>query len=143
VATSTPTIATDPRGASDQRGFTLVEILVAFTIATLILLPLLRGFSGALDSAADSEAYEQAVAVGESALATMGIDAPLADGQTFARQDGRFRIAGEVHRYPTGGASSYVVPYDLSVIVTWGEGRRARRIALQTLRLGAELQVGQ
>jgi prepilin-type N-terminal cleavage/methylation domain-containing protein len=123
---------------SRERGFTLVEILVALTIAALVLLPLLRGFSAALDGAADSEAYEQAVVVAESALETMGTTVPLADGQDFERQDGRFRIAAAIRRHDVGDATGYVVPYELSVVVSWGDGRRSRRVALQTLRLGAQ-----
>jgi general secretion pathway protein I len=128
-----------PEAASPrERGFTLIEVLVAVAIAALVLLPLLHGFSKALDGAADSEAYEEAVAIAQSALATLGTRAPLAEDRGFTRQDGRFTVAASVHRYPLGDASTYVVPYELSVAVSWGEGRKQRSVTLQTLRLGAQ-----
>jgi general secretion pathway protein I len=128
-----------PEAASPrERGFTLIEVLVAVAIAALVLLPLLHGFSKALDGAADSEAYEEAVAIAQSELAMLGTGAPLAEEKGFTREDGRFTIAASVHRYPLGDASAYVVPYELSVAVSWGEGRRHRSVTLQTLRLGPQ-----
>ena len=124
--------------AQRERGFTLVEILVAFTIAAIMLLPLLRSFSGALSSAANSEAYEQADTIAESALATLGASVPLVDGNGFERQEGRFTVTATMHRYAIGDGSGYVIPYDLSVTVGWGEGRQARRIVLHTLRIGPQ-----
>jgi prepilin-type N-terminal cleavage/methylation domain-containing protein len=130
---------TRPRCPDDsEQGFTLVEILVASTVAAIMLIGLLRGFSSGAESAASSAAYEEAVAIAESTLELLGTETPLVDGRGFERRQGRFTVIAAIRRYPLAESSTYVVPYDLSVTVGWGDGAHRRSIALRTLRLGPQ-----
>ena len=58
-----------------SRGYTLVEVLVAFMIMALALTVLLRIFASGVRNVSVSSEYAQAVLIGESRLATAGIDA--------------------------------------------------------------------
>src|SRR5713101_6920446 len=60
-----PQLPADNRSSA---GFTLIEILVAFTVATLLLGALYQVFSAGLRSSASAEHYADAVLLAESGL---------------------------------------------------------------------------
>jgi general secretion pathway protein I len=121
-----------------ESGFTLIELLVAFTIATILLAVLLRGFSDGFGGSARSLVRNEAAIIAESALDTMGVAVPLVDGEQQDRQEGRFRVLTSVRRYDEVPVSNQLyVPYELTVTVSWLEGRRKQSLALRTLRIWA------
>ncbi len=128
-----------PRSA-DARGFTLIEVLVAFTIAALLLLPLLRSFSTGIASAARTDSYTEATLIAESTLESMGPGVPLVDGNQVDQQEGQYHVSASVHRYQTDTTPQnqllVAVPYEIVVTVSWPEAARQRSIALRTLRIG-------
>ncbi|HYC15533.1 MAG TPA: type II secretion system protein [Stellaceae bacterium] len=118
-------------------GFTLLEVLVAFSIAALMLVALLRAFGDGLASAAESESQATAVLLAESALDAAGAE-PLRDGAERQWSDGKFLIATAVRLYPADASSAAPrAPYDIAVTVRWREGGRERALALHSIRLGA------
>ena len=126
---------------AEESGFTLIEVLVATTIAALLLLPLLRGFSSGLAATTRSGGLTEATLIAQSTLESLGAQAPLDAARDIDRQEGRYHVAARVHRY-TGAdfandASLPVAPYEITVTVAWGEGAKAESVALRTLRLGA------
>jgi hypothetical protein len=113
-------------------------VLVALTLATVLLAVLLRGLGLGMTGSRRAERYVEATILAESTLDAMGAVAPLADGAVTDQRSGPFRVRAAVARYH-GGASSeggYVVPYELSVTVAWPEGRGERSTTLHTVRLG-------
>jgi len=131
--------AARPGARSSAAGFTLIEVLIAFTVAVILLLPMLRSFSQGLDSAARSDNVTEATLIAESTLEAAGANTHLVDGDA-AQNEGRYRIATAVHRY--GGESlapqpmiAAVIPYEIVVTVSWQEMARSRSVALRTLRL--------
>jgi general secretion pathway protein I len=67
------------RGAPRQRGFSLLEVLVAFVILSLVATALFRLFSGALVNASAADDYTHAVLVAESALTEAAAAVPLVE----------------------------------------------------------------
>jgi general secretion pathway protein I len=119
-----------------EGGFTLIEILVAFTIATLLLVVLLHSFSNGIVSSTRSETYNEALIIAESTLDSMGTQSPLKVGET-TEHAGRFDVRAAVQRAPeAAGEGQYVGPYELTVEVSWHDGARRQSIRLRTLRLG-------
>lgn len=124
----------------DERGFTLVEVLVAFAVASLLLVAILRALGLGLTDSARTDAYTSATMLAESALDTLGVVVPLKEGSAVTR-DGPFRIDASVARYrdPDGrdaGRRQYLVLYRVTAKVSWREGARDRSVVLSTLRLG-------
>ena len=74
-------------GPMRVRGFSLLEVLVAFVILSLVATALFRLFSGALQNVSAADDYSRAVLVAESALAAAAVDAPAprGDGVRLAR----------------------------------------------------------
>jgi general secretion pathway protein I len=121
-------------------GFTLIEVLVAFTIAAVLLLPLLRSFSAGVASVTRTDAFTAATLIAESTLETVGPGVALVDGGGLDQQEGRYHVSASVHRYQGDGfapqSQLVAVPYEVIVTVTWQEAARTRSVALRTLRLG-------
>lgn len=123
----------------DCRGFSLLEVLVAFVILALSLAVLMRIFSGGMRNIGAAEAYSRAVAIAESELATVGVDAPLAEGQ-HAGENGSFTWQTTVTRHagsaaPTEGTIGGIELYQVEVLVNWGQApAAARSVRFVTLR---------
>jgi len=122
-----------------SRGYTLVEVLVAFMIMALALTVLLRIFSNGVRSVAVSSDYAKAVLIGESRLATAGIDELLAPGETSGVDGKEFHWTRRVVDYqPAVNYSTYVKgtrAYHVTVTVTWPNGDKQRSIDLSTVKL--------
>jgi general secretion pathway protein I len=89
------------------RGFSLLEVLVAFVILSLVAVALFRLFSAALNNASAADDYSRAVLVAESALSTAAAAQPLREAaQSGTVDDGRIEWATRVEPYsPPGGES--------------------------------------
>jgi len=122
-----------------SRGYTLVEVLVAFMIMALALTVLLRIFASGVRNVSVSSQYAQAVLIGESRLATAGVDAMLAPGETSGVEGDDFHWTRRVVTYePAVDYSTYVKgtrAYHVTVTVTWPNGVRERSIDLSTVKL--------
>lgn len=86
------------RGRRD-RGFTLIEVLVAFTILTLSLTALLHSFSQSTRTSVIAARYAEATTVAENALAIAVAQSPIefgvADG--VAANGMRWRVEAAPH----------------------------------------------
>jgi general secretion pathway protein I len=71
-----------------SRGFSLLEVLVAFVILSLVATALFRLFSGALGNASAADEYSRAVLVAESVLAEAAATQPLREGTWQGVADG-------------------------------------------------------
>src|SRR5579864_192626 len=92
-------------------GFTLLEVIVAFAIAAILMVAMLRALTLGLDGSRRAEAMTRAAVLAESTLDSLGVAAPLRDGDETELRDGDFRIRAAVHRYaelsPNAGAGQY------------------------------------
>ncbi len=75
-----------------NRGFTLLEIVVAFTIAAVSVTALMKVFSNALNVTERAGGITQATLIAQSKLAQVGSAFPLEDGgQSGEEQSGAYR----------------------------------------------------
>lgn len=136
-----PAASRSMRARADRGGFTLIEVLVAFAIAALLLVALLRILTLSLGASERSEEVTRATILAQSTLDAVGVVAPLAEGDTAELVNGPFHIHAAVARYHGPGAegtAQYLVLYRVSATVSWREGRRQRAVSLSTLRLGPQ-----
>ena len=127
------------RANQHQRGFSLIEILVAFMILAMSLTVIYRIFSGGLRNVALSEDYARAVLVAESQLAAIGISEPLERGVSSGEWGERFRWQRVVEQYqPWQQNRELVTPllaYRVTVNVDWEHAGRSRQVSLSSVRL--------
>ncbi|MDO9106247.1 MAG: type II secretion system protein [Methylovulum sp.] len=129
---------------NQQRGFSLLEILIAFSILALSLGILLKIFSSGVNIAAVAEEYTAAVQIAESLMIRTGVETPLQAGETSG-------LDGEHYNWRVV-VNPYVLPPDqvdvnalklalfkVDVTVSWGDGNTGeRQIELSTLKLTTE-----
>jgi general secretion pathway protein I len=130
-----------------QGGFTLIEIVVAFVLLSLVLVTSFELFTNGMRRAADLEDYSRALLVAQSKLAAAGTEEQLKEGDVQGdSEDGRYHWTVAVRRTDEGAPAPGQPnnnPYALfriDVRVGWtGADSRERSLAMSTLSLGSRL----
>jgi general secretion pathway protein I len=122
-----------------ERGFTLLEVVVAFTVAALVVAAAFQVFGTAFGGSARAERQTLALLTAESKLAEVGHTLPLAAGTRNGDAPGDLawtvRIVAEPEAREADGSRGPVRTYAVTVTVRWG-ARDAEAVTLNTLRLG-------
>jgi len=124
-----------------ERGFSLLEILVAFSILALALGILLNIFSSGANNAAVAEEYTAAVQIAEALMAQTGVETALQAGQTAGLEDDKYRwqvivtpFSPAIAKLNTQALAATL--FKVNVRVDWGDASdNDRHIALTTLKL--------
>lgn len=118
---------------NQDRGFTLIEVLVAFAILAFTLAAAYSVFAEASRAVASGERYGVALALAETRLAE--VDAAAADDvwDDAGEFNGAYRWRVETRALPDSPAENVpLVPVMVSVTVTWESGGP---VVLETVRL--------
>jgi len=133
---------TDP--ARSDRGFTLLEVLIAFTIAALALGLLFRAASSGLLSVETAGRYEEAVSRARSHMAEIGRDASPVAGESEGDDGGGYhwhlRVTPEARGQtasngPIAGPPPPVL-YAVMVAISWHDAGKTREFVLRSERMG-------
>ena len=73
---------------SGESGFTLLEVLVAFAVLAVMIVPILQVFGGGLGSTETARAYSTAALLARSRLAEVGAEEALEEGETTGAFEG-------------------------------------------------------
>ena len=124
-----------------NKGFSLLEVMVAFVVMGLVVGTILQLFGSSMNSVALSDEYSFAVQVAESRLAAVGSEIKVEDGSKSGEEKGSayrwevtmspIKLSDEMEKLP--------VPlqlYQVEVVVTWKTGDRPREFHLSSLRFG-------
>ena len=133
------------RSKLSQRGFTVMEILVAFVVLGAAVGILYRTFSTGLNNVEVVSGYSEAIAVADAKLAGLGLEQPLQEGEeSGTTEDRRFNWKVTVLPFTPPGTppeqlGTVIIANQLlraSVTVTWNERRDQKRtIELSTVRM--------
>lgn len=122
-----------------EAGFTLLEVVVAFTVAALVVAAAFQVFGTAFGSSARAERHTLAQLTAESKLAEVGHSLPLVAGERQGEAPGDLRwsvrIVAEGEGREADPTRGPVRPYAVTVTVRWG-ARAAETITLRSVRLG-------
>ncbi|MFC0676915.1 prepilin-type N-terminal cleavage/methylation domain-containing protein [Lysobacter korlensis] len=125
-----------------QRGYTLIEVIVAFALLALALTLLLGTLSGSLRQVRWSGDAGRAALHAQTLIDQLGVGEPLRPGTRGGElEGGRYRWTLEVERWrdqampaaPQDPAAPQLL--ELRLAVQWGEGGPRERLQLRTLRL--------
>lgn len=128
-----------------QRGFTLVEVLVAFTLLALFFGVLFQVFATGLTLTRSGESQSRAVLLAKSKLEEIGIDHGIGPGSHYGVFDLNemegpgYRWRAELVRYSEDELGladrGVLVPYRLDLEVSWNMDGRQRSVELSTIVL--------
>ena len=128
-----------------QRGYTLIEVMVAFAILALALTLLLGTLSGATKQIRWADDAGRAALHAESLLSETGVGQVLEPGRTEGNfENGRYRWTLDIQPWvdpslvdvppqPEDPGAPRLLSLDLEV--QWGSGEPRERLHLQSLRL--------
>ena len=132
-----------PRCSKREAGFTLIEVVVAFTMLALIFAVGLEVFSNGMSRGVDLGQYSQALAIAQSKLAAAGVEELPKEGEAHGQSDdGRFRWSTTISRSdegqdPTKPPQGPYVLYRVETRVDWRtDAGREQNVTLATLLLG-------
>lgn len=115
-----------------QRGFSLLELLVAFSIMAMSLGLLYRVAGGSLRSVSDVSQHQQATWLAESLLASRQV--VRADGWNESGESGGYSWQVRSSPYPTGLNGPKAIPlHEIQVEISWPMGARTGRLQAVTL----------
>jgi general secretion pathway protein I len=128
-----------------QRGFSLLEILIAFSILALSIGILLKIFSAGVNTAAVAEDYTVAVQLAESLMVRAGVETPLQAGEISGRDNDKYSWQVIVNPYrftpPEVDANTLKTEmFVVDVIVSWDEeSEQGRSLELSTVKIRNKL----
>jgi general secretion pathway protein I len=132
---------------SRARGFSLLEVLVAFVIISLVATAIFRLFSGALANAGAAEEYSRAVLIAQSVQAEALLPPLHEETRTGDADDGRVQWTVQIAPYDPpdvnpdlqrASANWQLRLYRVVTNVTFaGPNGGQRNVTLDTIRLGA------
>ena len=127
-----------------QRGFSLLEVLVAFSVMALVLGVVFRILSSGMNTAELTGRYSQAALLAQSRMAELDAQDDLQEGRSegeFADSDYRWQLTVSAYNgEPTLNLDQLTFrPLAVELEVHWGDGDQSRSINLSTLRLAPKL----
>jgi general secretion pathway protein I len=127
-----------------ERGFTLLEVIVALAIASFAFAGLFRAGSSGLFAADTAARTEEAVERGQSHLAALGRDVAILQGDSEGDDGGGFRwrlrvqpLASEATAGQQGDNTGRVTLFDVQVAISWKDGGHDRAVVLRSRRIAA------
>ena len=123
-----------------ERGFTLIEVVVAFVLLALVMSTAFEIFSAGLSRAGQLEERSRALVIAQSRMASVGVEETLKEGETSGEsEDRKYQWVVSVKRSGEGEDAGKPAPsvyslYRIDVRVTWrGADTRDHSLALSTL----------
>lgn len=126
-------------GIRNDKGISLVEVLVAFVILAMAVSVLLRIFSSGTVNIVISQQYVDAVQIAESQLASIGVDKELTPATETGSSGDRYNWQTTIEPYNFYEDKEQeiypVSAFRIMVEVSWLERGQTRRIELSSIKL--------
>ncbi len=128
--------------AKNNRGFTLIEIVVALLVLSIASAVIFEGFSVGFRNARTADDFAQAVLIAQSKLAPAGVSEPLSPGVTSGEEIDKYAWTVTVDPLDVAtddsATPSQLQPFFVAVDVVWSDGGTERTVSLSTLRLATQ-----
>ena len=119
-----------------ERGFTLLEVLIATVIAALALAVLFQGGLGGLRASSRAAREGEALALARSHLAAAAANPAAGEWQGTEGDGFRWQVRITALAATAPGAFGATALFGIQVAVSWPEGAAWRRVELASAALG-------
>lgn len=126
-----------PAQRGTARGFTLLEVLVAFAIASVALAVLAGAALSGLRSAHHSARYDEALVRARSHLAGLQMPPVAGDFQGDEGDGFHWHLLVSPELRATTRQNVNIALYDVTISIAWQDGDEKRVVALSTKRAAA------
>ena len=125
------------------RGFTLLELLLAFVVFALSFATVLEILSGSMRNTVKAREFTEAALTAQSVMDQVGLEIPLESGFTAAGESGDYRWEIELFDYVDTGENQYSVELaeltgiellQVDLLVNWGEPPREQSSRFSTVK---------
>lgn len=125
------------------RGFTLLELLLAFVVFALSFATVLEILSGSMRNTVKARHYTEAALTAQSVMDQVGLEIPLEAGITTSGEAGDYRWEIELFDYVDSGENPYSVELaeltgiqllQVELLVSWGEPPREQSSQFSTIK---------
>ena len=126
-----------------QRGFTLLEVLLAFVFFALSFAVVLEILGGSMRSSIRAKEYTEAALLGQSLMDLVGSEIPVESGSLAGEAPGGYRWElvitpfepqFEEDRTLELAEISGTVLYFVDLDIAWGDDRRLQQVQFSTVR---------
>lgn len=125
------------------RGFTLLELLLAFVVFALSFATVLEILSGSMRNTVRAREYTEAALTAQSVIDQLGLEIPLQEGFVANGESGDYRWMLQIYAYPGGSDGFNAVELEeltgiellqVDLQVSWGEEPRDQYSDFSTVR---------
>jgi Prokaryotic N-terminal methylation motif len=121
---------------SRDKGFTLIETVIAFAILVLSLPVLYSALAGSLARSRHDRYLSEGILLAQSLLARAGVERPFVDGvERGTWGDYGYELTEEMLTAPLGEEPYSMPTVHVNAMVFWSENGADRTIAISTLKL--------
>jgi general secretion pathway protein I len=129
--------------AMAPRGFTLLEVMLAFVIFALSFAVVLEIMAGSVAGIRRASDDTEVALLAQSLMDSVGLEIPLEEGQYDGEELDRYRWQLDIFFYDPGDESAYtlelaelsgVMLYKVTLDIEWDAGRRFRHAHFSTVR---------
>jgi prepilin-type N-terminal cleavage/methylation domain-containing protein len=128
------------------RGFTLLEVLLAFVIFSISFAVVLQSISGSFRNTMRSKQFTEVALIGQSVMETVGLDIPLESGTEASGESGEYNWFVQIYEYePIEEATSVdtlliaeltgIELLQVELFVSWGEPSEERSRRFSTVKV--------
>lgn len=126
-----------------NRGFTLLELLLAFVVFALSFATVLEILSGSMRNTVRARHYSEAALTAQSLMDQVGLEIPLQAGTGLNGEAGDYRWELEIYSYADTGENFHSVELadltgiellQVDLMVSWGEPPREQTRRFSTIR---------
>jgi general secretion pathway protein I len=126
-----------------SRGFTLLELLLAFVVFALSFSTVLEILSGSMRNTVRARHNSEAALTAQSLMDQVGLEMPLENGYTASGESGEYAWELEIFDYANTGENSHSVELaeltriellQVDLVISWGEPPRDQTRRFSTVR---------